>query len=276
VVVMAHGFAAQKDFALEKFAEIFVKNKYAVFLFDYRTFGGSEGEPMNLVSPTMHLEDWESALDFVVTKIKNIDSKNIAIWGSSFSGGHVIVTAAKSQHKNRIKAVLSQVPYLRSTSALMNRVSSYVGLKQMTLLSFFALVDITREWMGLSRYYVPVYGKPENLAILCSPSSDEGYSSMVPQNPRGGWQNKCPASIAITILFYNPYTFAPDVKAPILMIGDIQDELCPIDDVKELANNMHLTLLETNLGHFSPYLDNFDEIGKTQLEFLRKHVPSHS
>jgi len=233
------------------------------------------GEPMNLVSPTMHLEDWESALHFVITKIKNVDSYNIAIWGSSFSGGHVVVTAAKSQYKTRIKAVLSQVPYLRATSSLLARASNYTTLKTMVQLIFFACVDIAREWMGLSRYYVPVYGNVENTAILSSPSS-VGYSSIIPQNPRGGWLNKCPASIAITTLFYNPFSFASDVKAPIFMIGDLKDDLCPIDDVKELAKNLnHLTLKETNLGHFSPYLDNFDEIGKAQLKFLKKNVPVH-
>jgi dipeptidyl aminopeptidase/acylaminoacyl peptidase len=51
VVIMAHGFGAQMDFGLPAFAERFVEKGMAVFMFDYRNFGKSEGEPRNLVSP---------------------------------------------------------------------------------------------------------------------------------------------------------------------------------------------------------------------------------
>lgn len=45
VIVMAHGFGAIRAAGLYDFAERFVKAGYAVFLFDYRSFGDSEGEP---------------------------------------------------------------------------------------------------------------------------------------------------------------------------------------------------------------------------------------
>ena len=50
VVIMGHGFAAEKTFGLAPFAERFLERGMAVFMFDYRNFGGSEGEPRNLVS----------------------------------------------------------------------------------------------------------------------------------------------------------------------------------------------------------------------------------
>ena len=61
----AHGIAGQKDMGLEPFAELFASRGMAVLLFDYRNFGGSEGEPRNWVSPTRHLQDWDAALDYV-------------------------------------------------------------------------------------------------------------------------------------------------------------------------------------------------------------------
>ena len=45
IVVAAHGIAGQKDMGLEPFAELFASKGMAVLLFDYRNFGGSEGEP---------------------------------------------------------------------------------------------------------------------------------------------------------------------------------------------------------------------------------------
>ena len=50
---------------LEPFAELFATKGLAVLLFDYRNFGGSEGEPRNWVSPKRHLQDWDAALDYV-------------------------------------------------------------------------------------------------------------------------------------------------------------------------------------------------------------------
>ena len=43
---------------------------------------------------------------YIVSEVK---TDKIGLWGSSFSGGHVIVTAAKHPHKDRIGAVVSQV-----------------------------------------------------------------------------------------------------------------------------------------------------------------------
>ena len=65
IVVGAHGIAGQKDMGLQPFAEAFAGAGLAVLLFDYRCFGGSDGEPRNWVSPARHLQDWSAALDYV-------------------------------------------------------------------------------------------------------------------------------------------------------------------------------------------------------------------
>ena len=94
LVVMAHGFGAQRDFGLPPFAERFAQRGMAVFLFDYRGFGASEGEPRNLVNPWRHLRDWKAAVAYV-RKLAQVDGGRVALWGSSYSGGHVMVTAAR-------------------------------------------------------------------------------------------------------------------------------------------------------------------------------------
>src|SRR5690606_36168684 len=87
----------------------FVKKGFAVLSFDYRHFGGSEGEPRNLISIPKLLEDWEAAVNYALT-IKNVNTNKIGLWGSSFAGGHVIVTASSHPKKDRIGAVVAQVP----------------------------------------------------------------------------------------------------------------------------------------------------------------------
>jgi hypothetical protein len=44
VVILAHGFCVEKSFRLPTFAERFREAGFAAYLFDYRCFGGSEGE----------------------------------------------------------------------------------------------------------------------------------------------------------------------------------------------------------------------------------------
>ncbi len=104
VVIMAHGLSAVKAFRLPAFAERFVEKGMATFLFDYRTFGQSDGEPRHVVNPFHHVQDWLAAIAHV-RNLTEIDSSRIALWGTSFSGGHVIIAAAKDAG---IKAVVSQ------------------------------------------------------------------------------------------------------------------------------------------------------------------------
>ncbi len=59
VIVMAHGFAGVRAMLLPH-ATRFVEAGYAVFLFDYRNFGDSEGKPRHWVDPGRHLGDWDA------------------------------------------------------------------------------------------------------------------------------------------------------------------------------------------------------------------------
>eukprot|EP01124_Arcella_intermedia_P013140 TRINITY_DN1954_c0_g1_i1.p1 TRINITY_DN1954_c0_g1~~TRINITY_DN1954_c0_g1_i1.p1 ORF type:complete len:370 (+),score=50.15 TRINITY_DN1954_c0_g1_i1:33-1112(+) len=271
-LIMAHGLGSQKDFGLAKFASVFSARGYVVFVFDYRNFGGSDGDTFNEISPTMQLEDWESAIQFVAT-LKEVDASKICLWGTSFSGGHVLVTAAKTAHSEKIKAVISQVPFLKAFSSTIATASS-ATITDMLKLSLLGLVDKTRALMGLSRLYIPIYGECSDSAILCAPSFKEGYPRLVPKDPRGGWQNQCPASIALSLLLYNPHTFARDVKAPTLIVYDIQDELCLPDDVKDVSKQIpDVHLYELSSGHFSVYEELFEETIHAELSFLQKHLP---
>jgi pimeloyl-ACP methyl ester carboxylesterase len=65
IIVMAHGLGAQRDMGLQRYAEVFVAVGYAVVTFDYRHYGGSDGEPRQLASPKKQVQDWATAVDFI-------------------------------------------------------------------------------------------------------------------------------------------------------------------------------------------------------------------
>lgn len=89
VVVMAHGFGAVRALRLYAYAERFAAAGYAVVVFDYRSFGESEGEPRQVLDIAMQHEDWRAALRFA-RSLEGIDHTRVVAWGTSFSGGHVI------------------------------------------------------------------------------------------------------------------------------------------------------------------------------------------
>src|SRR2546429_7859227 len=107
-VVMAHGFSAVKEMYLDSFAEVFAEAGLAALVFDNRNFGASDGEPRYEIDPWAQVRDYRHAITYMQT-IPGVDRDRIAVWGSSYSGGHCIVLGAIDK---RIKAVVAPVPPL--------------------------------------------------------------------------------------------------------------------------------------------------------------------
>jgi cephalosporin-C deacetylase-like acetyl esterase len=74
-------------------------------LFDYRHFGASGGEPRQRVSPHDQIEDYRIALT-CLSLLPEVDADRLGVWGTSFSGGHVLHVGA---YDPRVKVVVSQV-----------------------------------------------------------------------------------------------------------------------------------------------------------------------
>src|SRR3954447_9811523 len=91
-VVMAHGFSATRDDGLPAYAEAFAAAGIAALVFDYRHFGASTGTPRQLLDVGKQHEDYRAAIAYA-RAMGGIDPQRIALWGSSFSGGHVIAIA---------------------------------------------------------------------------------------------------------------------------------------------------------------------------------------
>jgi pimeloyl-ACP methyl ester carboxylesterase len=235
VVVMAHGFGAERSFGLPQFAERFAAAGWAAFLFDYRTFGASDGQPRNLVSPR---------------------------WGTSLSGGHVLVLAAEDPG---IATIVSQVPFVDPVASARQLGISY---------SIRACVAGLRDWLRAITfrrpYYVPVYGPPGTLACLATADAAEGYRAMVP--PDSEWRNACPARCLLATLFYRPHSAAPRVRCPALLVVAEQDTLSPAWVVRQTAQAMPAaTLLALPGGHFSVYQGpTLETVIAAEIDFLRK------
>ncbi|MBU0993547.1 MAG: alpha/beta hydrolase [Proteobacteria bacterium] len=263
VVIMAHGFGAQMNFGLLPFAERFLKYGMAVFMFDYRHFGESEGLPRNLVNPFMHIEDWKSAVAYVRT-LKEVNTEKIGLWGTSFSGGHVIVVAAADPD---ISAIVSQVPFTDGISTIIN-----TRLRNIKDGLIAGVRDLIRKISFRDPFFVPILSGPDTFAVLNTPDAPEALEILIPKGIE--YENKCPARITLMLGFYRPVHYASKVKCPALVIKGEHDALFAKNAADKAAHKMPKGELVTlPCGHFSPYAGEFfEKIVTLETDFLVKHL----
>lgn len=109
-LVMAHGFSAVKEMDLDIFADYFVsKLSLTCLVYDNRGFGASDAAthaPRQEIIPYLQISDYSDAITYAQTR-DEVDPDKIGVWGSSYSGGHVLWVGANDK---RVKCVLSQLP----------------------------------------------------------------------------------------------------------------------------------------------------------------------
>ena len=259
LVVMAHGFAAEKSFGLQPYADHFVRRGLAVMMFDYRHFGGSEGMPRNLVSHRRQRQDWQAALDFA-GNLPGIDASRIALWGTSFSGGHVLDCAARNSN---VAAVVAQVPMLDVPGSLRGYRTRYF-----TQAILHGARDLLRAAVFRSPHYVPVVGSNHKFAVMNKPGCESGYRRLVPET--ADWRNSVPARAVLTSLLNRPIRRAGQVTCPTLFVVAEQDQLAPLRVVRKAAARMSDVKVVTLPGdHFAPYFDeSFESAVEQEADFL--------
>ncbi|MCH2187018.1 alpha/beta fold hydrolase [Myxococcota bacterium] len=105
-VVMTHGFSATRSMCLAPFAEMFCRAGLAVLVYDHRCLGASDGRPRGEINPWAQMRDQRKALSWLEVQ-EGVDPDRLGLWGSSFSGGEVLVLGAVDE---RVQAVVANVP----------------------------------------------------------------------------------------------------------------------------------------------------------------------
>ena len=260
---MAHGIGAERAFGLDRFARRFAERGMAALTFDYRHFGGSSGTPRHLVVPTRQREDYRAAMAFVRGDPR-VDARRIALWGTSFSGGHVLAVAADSPPG--VQAVVSQVPFVSGTASTL----AYPFRYQLPA-TVLGLLDAMRGALGVSPLTVPVV-QERGLALLASPDSRDGYLGMVPEHT--SWSGRVPARVFLEVLRYHPGLRAPRISVPVLVVAAEQDAICPIGATRRMARWLpDAEFHALPMGHFDPYQGAwFERAVDLETGFLERHL----
>jgi pimeloyl-ACP methyl ester carboxylesterase len=264
VIVMAHGFANVYAARLPEFASRFVEAGYAVFLFDYRTFGESEGKPRHLVHPWQQIEDWHAAIEHLKSR-REIDSSRVALWGTSFSGGHVLKLAAD---RKDIAAVISQIPHVSGPATSLQA-------HPMTTIkcTLAAMIDLAGSVFG-KPFYSAITGKPGDRAAITGDNAVESYSAMLPDGVC--WENRVLSRSFLYVPMYSPRNSARKITAPTLIIGASRDSVVPVRAAWRASRRIpsaEFKLLDAD--HFQPYFGElFEQNAALQLDFLNRHLPT--
>ncbi len=262
-IILAHGFGGVKEMRLDAYGKRFSEAGYHSVVFDYRHFGGSEGEPRQILDIKKQHQDWRAAIKFAKS-LPEVDSKRIILWGTSFSGGHVFKVAS---NQTDIAAVISQVPHMDGVATALA-----LGFWQNIRLITACLKDLVKMGFGLKPYYVDILGTPGDLAAMTAPGEKDAANKLFP--PDSSINKKVAARIFLSLAFYSPRKFAKTVMCPILVQVATRDKTTPsmpaINAMKKIPKG-ELILYDT--GHFDLYVaPHFETTIADQLKFLKKHI----
>ena len=266
-VVMAHGFSAVKEMYLDKFAGFFAAAGLNALVFDNRNFGASGGEPRQEIDPWAQARDYRHAITYAST-LPEVDGNRIGIWGSSYSGGHVLVVAALDR---RVKAVVSQVPLISGHDNLraLVRADFIAGLRE----QFDA--DRLARFQGQPPAMIPVVDE-DPLAPSALPTPDSWRWFTETGKARApSWKNTVTLRSVEMFTEYEPVSYMPYISpTPLLVLPAEGDHLV----VSELAiaafDKAHepkkLQILPGM--HFDAYVKGFDAASVPARDWFLEHL----
>ncbi len=137
-ILLTHGWGGVRAHLNRAYAPYFAAAGFVVLTFDYRGWGDSDSKLViqgempkpdaegmvtvkarairQLVDPFDQVQDIRHALDWLEGE-PMVDATRLGIWGTSYSGGHVIYVAAID---DRVKCVVGQVGAMDSRDAVEN------------------------------------------------------------------------------------------------------------------------------------------------------------
>ena len=266
-IVMAHGFSAVKEMYLDSFAEFFAAAGLNALVFDNRNFGASDGEPRQEIDPWAQVRDYRHAITYATT-LPEVDSARIGVWGSSYSGGHVLVVAAIDR---RVKAVVSQVPL----------VSGHDNLRALVRADFLAgfreqfEADRLARFRGEPAALVPVVDE-NPLAPSALPTADSWqWFTETGMTRAPAWRNEVTLRSVEMFAEYEPKTYLPYISpTPLLLLPAHGDHLVPaeltIAAYEQAREPKKLVILPG--GHFDAYVKGFADASGHARDWFVQHL----
>jgi hypothetical protein len=227
--------------------EGFTAAGYGVLAFDYRGFGGSEGEP-GWVRPEWQLEDILSAVTWLETR-PEIDSNRIGAYGMGGTGGGNAVMAAAVDTRIRCVAAQSVVADGADWLHRMRRESEWVEYRQRVAADRRTWVsDGSGEMVGPREELM--VATPERAAL--SPKKDVDNRIAEQFYLRS----------ADYIMRYRPIDYVHRIAPRALLMTSVVDDVVTPEDhaiaLYERAGAPKKLIRQSGTSHYRSYIENRD------------------
>jgi hypothetical protein len=269
LVVMAHGFSATKEMYLDDFAEVFAAAGLAVLVYDNRNLGESDGEPRGEIDPWQQVRDYRTAITWGSAQ-PGIDASRIGVWGSSYSGGHVLVVGAIDR---RVSCVVAQVPLISGieNARRLIRADHFAGLRA----AFDA--DRVARLAGEAPAMIKVAYEDDPAEPCALPTADTHDFFLGPIRERAKtWRNEVTLRSVELFTEFEPGDYLPRISpTPLLMVVAAGDHLTVADLTTSgyARANEPKRLLVLPGGHFDAYVgEAFEVSSAAQREWFVTHL----
>lgn len=250
-VVMAHGFTAVREMFLDRYAEAFAGAGLTTLVYDHFGFGASDGEPRQDPAAGIQREGYRDAIAWLAEQ-PGIDPARIGIWGTSYSGGHVIVLAAADLP---IRCAVAQVPALGAGGP---------GLSDATRA---AVASAARS--DPPRPVPAVSATPEGVGMMFEDDAHGWFTRAAARAP--SWRNEVrigPPAEAVV-----PLDYLPGARVPLLLVVAPADRLTPPGAAVRVAASVpYVQVTEIPGGHFDAYGAEFAASCGAALGWFRRHL----
>jgi uncharacterized protein len=265
-VVFAHGFTALKEHYLDDFADAFAKAGFASIVFDNRGFGESDGLPRQHIDPWKQISDYRDAITYAETSPET-DARRIAVWGTSYSGGHAMVVAAIDR---RVKCVVAQVPLT----------SGHANIRCMLRGDFLSALQRqceddrrSRKAGKLRKMIAAITNDPDIPAAMPTADTFDFFSGTQERAPR--WKSEVTLQSVEMSMEYEPGIYARLISpTPFLMLAAYDDILTPYDLAVQVYEDAlpPKKLVMRPGGHFDAYVADFAAASSAAIDWFTEHL----
>lgn len=252
-VVMAHGFTAVREMFLDRYGEVFAAAGFTVLAYDHLGFGASDGEPRQSPTPSIQLEGYRDAIGWLARE-PSVDPARIGLWGSSFSGGEVIILASEDLG---IRCAVAQVPAFDATA---------LELSAATL----AAVGGAIEGGRLDDTVAATSPTADGIGVMFADGADAWFARVAAERAPS-WRNEVRIG-ALTELF-RPIDHLADAKVPLLLIVAPADALTPpAAGIAAAAAIDNVEVAEIEGGHFDAYEAGFAASSEAAVDWFGRYL----
>jgi pimeloyl-ACP methyl ester carboxylesterase len=199
-----------------------------------------------------------------VRTLPEIDPASVVAWGTSFGGGHAIVTAADDPS---IAASISQCPFTDGFASL-----AKIPPRAAARLTRAAVRDLLAAATGREPVRVPVAARPGEVGLMSADDVSEGVLELLEASGliEAEYRSQVPARIGLAVPLARPGRRTKDLTKPALFCVCDRDTVAPAPaTLRHAAKAPKGEVRRYDAGHFDIYIgDDFDRVIADQIAFL--------